>query len=223
MHLGDQAGQVLGCGRQEALGQQDLTGEAITQDPEDLVTDVGLQSVDGQDDATLVAQERSQPLGVGRGQRPELVVAIPQVGDRALRNDQATAGQLVVDLRDAAVLGMTEATDQRHDIEPELVIGQGEVGLGLGPVGLMETGAIGIGAASDGQRQPEDAVESRDGAEVVVAGMEPVLTFRAVERDGDQAQGAIGLGARSSSLAHGGPPLMATSLLRSLPQLSLPA
>jgi hypothetical protein len=187
------------------------------------VANIGLQAVEGQDHAALMSQQRSQPLGVGGGQRPQLIVAIQQVGDRAWCDDQATASQLVVDLRDAAVLGVTEATDQGHDIEPELVIRQGEVGLGLGPVGLPEPGAIGIGAASDGQRQVEDAVEGGDGAEVIVAGLEPVLTFRAVARDGDQVQGAIGLRARSSSFAHGGPPLVATSLLRSQIQLSLPA
>ena len=142
---------------------------------------------------------------------------------RALGDDQAAAGQLVMDLGDAAVLGMTQPADCGHDIEAELVIGQGEVGLGLGPVGQTEPWAIGIVAASDGQREPEDAVERRDGAEVIVAGTQRLLTFRAVARDGYQAEGAIGLGARSSSLAHGGPPLVATSFLRSQPQLSLPS
>jgi hypothetical protein len=128
-----------------------------------------------------------------------------------------------VDLGDAAVLGMAEATDCGHDIEPEFVIGQGEVGLGLGPVGAEEARAIGIVTASDGQGQVEDAIEGGDGAEVVVAGMEAVLTFRAVAGDGNQVQGAIGFGTRSSSFAHGGPPLVATSFLRSHPQLGLPS
>jgi hypothetical protein len=115
---------------------------------------------------------------------------------------------------------MSEPADQRHDIEAELVIGQGEVGLGLGPVGPEEAGAIGIDTASDRQGQVEDAVEGGDGAEIVVTSPEPVLTFGAVEVDGDQAQGAIGFRARSSSLAHGGPPLVATSFLRSQLQLA---
>ena len=102
--------------------------------------------------------------------------------------------ELVMDLGDAAVLGMTQPADCGHDIEAELVIGQGEVGLGLGPVGQTEPWAIGIVAASDGQREPEDAVERRDGAEVIVAGTQRLLTFRAVARDGYQAEGAIGLG-----------------------------
>src|SRR3954452_16334648 len=187
------------------------------------MTDVGLQSVDRQDDATLLAQQGAEPLGVSGGQRPELVVAVQEVGDRALSNDQTAAAQVLVDLGDAAVLGMSEPTDQGHDIEPELVIGQGKVGLGLGPVGPEEAGAIGIDTAADRQGQPEDAVEGGDGAEVVVAGPEPVLTFGAIEGDGNQAQGAIGLRARLSSLAHGGPPSVATSLLRSQLQLSLPS
>ena len=187
------------------------------------MADIGLQPIDGQDDATLVAQQRSQPLGVGRGQRPELVVAVQEVGDRALSDDQTAAGQFPVDLGDAAVLGMAEPTDQGHDVEPEFVIGQGEMGLGLGPVGAEEAGAIGIVTASDGQGQVEDAIEGGDGAEVLVTGLGPMLTFGAVEGDGDQVQGAIGLRARSSSFAHGGPPFVATPLLRPRPQLSLPA
>ena len=152
--------------------------------PEDLVADVGLQAVDGQDDAALRAQQRLQPLGIGRGQGPQLVVAVQEVGDGALGEDDPAAGQFVVDLGDAAVLGIAEPADQGHDVEAELVIGQGEVGLGLGAVGPEEAGAIGIGAASDGQGQPEDAVEGGDGAEVVVVGIGPVLAFGAVEGTG---------------------------------------
>ena len=96
----------------------------------------------------------------------ELVVAVQEVGDGALSDDQAAAGQFAMDLGDAAVLGVAEPTDQGHDVESELMIGQGEMGLGLGPVGAEEAGAIGIVTASDGQGQVEDAIEGGDGAEV---------------------------------------------------------
>ena len=187
------------------------------------MADIGLQSIDGQDGAMLVAQQRFEALGVGRGQGPELVVAVQEVGDRALSDDQTAAGQFPMDLGDAAVLGMAEATDQGHDVEPEFVIRQGEMGLGLGPVGAEEAGAIGIVTASDGQGQVEDAIEGGDGAEVRVTGLGPMLTFGAVEDDGDQVQSAIRSRARSSSFAHGGPPFVATPFLRFRPQLSLPA
>ena len=186
------------------------------------MADIGLQSVDGQDDAALVAQQGLQPLGVGGRQGPELVVAVQEVGDGALSDDQAAAGQFPMDLGDAAVLGVAEPTDQGHDVEAEFVIGQGEMGLGLGPVGAEEAGAIEVVTASDGQGQAEDAIEGGDGAEVGVTGLGPMLTFGAVEGDRDQVQGAIGLRARSSSFAHRGPPFVATPFLRFRPQLSLP-
>ena len=113
-------------------------------------------------------------------------------------------GQLAVDLGDAAVLGIAEPADQGHDVETELVIGQGEVGLGLGAVGSEEAGTSGIGTASDRQGQPDDAVEGGDGAEVVVVGLEPVLAFGAVEGDRSQGQGAIGL--RAWRPTHAKPP-----------------
>ena len=53
--------------------------------------------------------------------------------------------ELAVDLGDAAVLGIAEPADQGHDVEAELVIGQGEVGLSLRAVGSQEAGAAGLG------------------------------------------------------------------------------
>src|SRR4051794_29171427 len=96
-------------------------------------------------------------------------------------------------------------------IEAELVMRQGEGGVGLGSVGTEEAGTIGMGAASDGEGQPEDAVESGDGAEVVVIGTGPVLTLGTVDGEGSQGPGTIRLRARA--LAHRKPPLMDSYLL----------
>ena len=62
-HLVDQARQVRGRGRQEALGEEDLAGEAVVEDPEDFVADIRLQAVDGEDDAALRAEQRLEPRG----------------------------------------------------------------------------------------------------------------------------------------------------------------
>ena len=105
-HLVDQTRQVRGRGRQEALGQEDLAGEAVAEDPEDFVADIGLQAVDGQDDAALRAEQRLQPPGIGRGQSPQLIVAVQEVGDGALGEDDPPAGEFAVDLGDTAVLGI---------------------------------------------------------------------------------------------------------------------
>jgi hypothetical protein len=62
---GDEPGQVVPGRGQEAPGQQDLTTEAVTQDPEDLVADVGLEAVDGQDHPAGGRGEPAEPLGIG--------------------------------------------------------------------------------------------------------------------------------------------------------------
>ena len=116
-----------------------------------------------------------------------------------LSDDDPATGELAVDLGDAAVLDVTEPADRVHDVEAEFVIGQGEMRLRLGPVGAEEAGTGGIRATADRQRQPEDAVEGREGAEVMVVGIGAVSAFGAIDGDGGQGQGAIRL--RSWSLA----------------------
>jgi len=195
--LGDQPRQVLDGRRQEALGQEDLAGEAVAQHPENLMADVGLEAVDGQDDAALGPQQWSQPLGIGGGQGPQLIVAVQEVGDGALGEDDPPAGEFVVDLGDTAVLGIAELADQGHDVESELVMRQGEVRFGLGAIGQQEPRAIEVGAAADREGQSNDAVEGGDGAEIVVVGIGPALAFGAVEGDGREAQVAVGFRSRS--------------------------
>jgi hypothetical protein len=51
------------------------------------------------------------------------VVAVQEVADAAGADRHAAADQLGVDLRDAPVLGVAQATDQGDDVEPEFVLG----------------------------------------------------------------------------------------------------
>ena len=87
-------------------------------------------------------------------QGQQLVVAVQEVADAARADRHAAAGQLGVDLRDAAVLGMAESADQGDDVEAELVLGQGEPPLLLGPEaepdggGTRGCGNCGPGAAA---------------------------------------------------------------------------
>ena len=122
-----------------------------------------------------------------------------------------------MDLGDAAVFGVAEPTDQGDDVEAEFVVGQGEVGFGLGPVGSKEAGTIGVVAAADREGQPGDAVEGGDGAEVVVVGMGPMLTLGTME-------GVTGVRVRARS-GRGRGVLRIEGLLRgdSLPPSTSPA
>src|SRR5205823_3497756 len=114
----------------------------------------------------------------------------------------APAGQGLVDLGNTAVFGVAEAADEGNDIESELVVGQGEVGLGLGPIRAVKAGARRVGAAADVQGQPGDGVQGGDRAVVAVIRPERVLAFRAVAGDGDQRLHAGRAGARTGA-GHG--------------------
>jgi hypothetical protein len=92
-----------------------------------------------------------------------------------------------VNLRDAAVFDVAEATDQCEDVQAELMVRQGEMRLRLGSVGPVEAFTGGVGTASDVQGETDDAVQGGDGAEVAVVLPEFVEADRAIVGDGKQS------------------------------------
>ena len=122
-----------------------------------------------------------QPLAVGGGQGAEFVVAVQEVADRAQGDDDASAHQLLMDLGDAAMLGVAEASDQGQDIEAELVVGQGQEGLGFRAMRAMVARAVGVGTAANAQGKARDGVEGGDRAVFAAGGPKEMTTLRAVE------------------------------------------
>src|SRR5258708_5111542 len=106
-----------------------------------------------------------------------------------------------MDLRDAAVLNMTEVTDQSNDVKAKLMMWQGEAGLRFGSEGLMKPRARGVRAASNVQDKLDDTIQGRDNAKVVVSGAELVSTFRTVPGYGRELQRVFG--AWTGSRSHG--------------------
>ena len=109
-------------------------------DPQDLVADIRLQAVERQDHPALPGQNGAQPVIVGERGRHELVVAVEQVGDRALRDHHPALAQGAVDLGHAVVLAVAQGADQGDDVEAELVLRQDDGPLGLRPVGHAASG-----------------------------------------------------------------------------------
>jgi hypothetical protein len=73
-----------------------------------------------------------------------------------------------VDLLEAAMFGVPQATDQGDDVRTELVLGQGEASLLFGPQASPMAGAGRMAAASDLEPQQDQAVEGGDGASRLV-------------------------------------------------------
>jgi hypothetical protein len=108
-------------------------------------------------------------VAVGQCGREEFVVAIEQIGDAALRDHHALLPQGRVDLRDGAVVAMTQGSNKRNDVEAELVLGQRQGALSLGPIRPVVARTGGALAAADLQVQAHGARERHQGAAVLVA------------------------------------------------------
>jgi alkanesulfonate monooxygenase SsuD/methylene tetrahydromethanopterin reductase-like flavin-dependent oxidoreductase (luciferase family) len=80
----------------------------------------GLEAVNRQDHLAGRGGHPPEPLDVRQRQRQQLDVAVQEVADAARADRHAAADQLGVDLRDAPVLGVAEASDESDDVEAEL-------------------------------------------------------------------------------------------------------
>src|SRR5262249_20933425 len=128
------------------------------------------------------------------GQGQQLVAAVQQVGDGTRGQDDAARRQGLVDLRHGAVLGVAEGADVGHDVQAELVVGQGQASLGLGPAGGEGAAAAAAVAAADEQVEAADAVEGGDAAAVAVVGGQAVSAGGAGAGEGLQAEEGGGQG-----------------------------
>src|SRR4051812_6806337 len=152
-----------------------------------------------------------QPLAVDGGEGAQFVVAVQEVADRAQGDGDATARQLLVDLRDAAMLGVTEAPDQGEHVEAELVMGQGDEGLRFRAAGTVVARAVGVGAAANAQGEARDSVEGGNGAIFGVGGPKGMTALRAVSSH--RGKGLDLCGARSATAACHSSPSSCTFLL----------
>jgi len=69
-------------GRQQTPSQEYLTGETIAQDPEDFMADVGLEAIEGQDDATSGLREALEAESILQREGHQFVVTLQEIGDR---------------------------------------------------------------------------------------------------------------------------------------------
>src|SRR4051794_3600273 len=111
----------------------------------------------------------------GRG-GDQLVVALEQ--DAALADRHAAPTQLLVDLRNAAVLTVAEGADQRDHVQPELVLRQRQGGFRLRPPRLMVSPTAPALTAPDLQAQANQTPQRHDRPMVAVADPHRPSAFR---------------------------------------------
>jgi hypothetical protein len=90
------------------------------------MADIGLQPVYGQDRPPLLLEPLLQAGVPRKSERHQLLVAIEQIGNRALRDTHPPSRKLPVNLRHTAVLGVTQGAHQGDDVQAELTLGKRE-------------------------------------------------------------------------------------------------
>lgn len=167
-HFGDERGDGLLGGAQQAAGQQDLPGEAVAQHPQHLVANIRLQAIEGQDDLALLLEPCRQPGAVCQVQRHQLLVAPQLLGHRALGDQHPPRHQVLMDLRHAAVLSIAQRPDVGDDIQAELAMRQGIAALRLRAVRFPVARTRRSLAATDRKGQAHQSGQRMHGAVIVV-------------------------------------------------------
>jgi hypothetical protein len=105
------------------VGEQDVTGKTVAEAPQDFMADIGLQAIQGQDDAAVGLGDASETLGVLEREAEQCIIALQEVGDGPWGHSDPVVDQGLMDCGDAAVLGIAARAYQGDDIEAEVVLG----------------------------------------------------------------------------------------------------
>ncbi len=87
------------------------------------------------------------------------VITIQEIADTPNAYKDPAAGQLGMDLRDAAVFGVAEYTDQGNNVESELGLRRGELPLLFGAETDPVAGTVGVATAADLQPQSDKPLQ----------------------------------------------------------------
>src|SRR4051812_28244894 len=180
-----QAGQFVTGRRQQRPGQQDQPRQAIADDPQHLMANIRLKTVDRQNDPALALQRRAMGRRPSRG-GDQFVVALEQVGHAAFADRHAAPGQLLMDLWDAAMLAIAQGAGQRDHVQAELMLRQRQRGFPFRPPRLMVSPTGSGLTAPDPQAHPNQTPQRHNGPMVAVADPHHPSALRTGDMDRNQ-------------------------------------
>jgi hypothetical protein len=85
----------------------------------------GLETVQSQDDVTLLGDDVLETGLVGEVQSEQFFVAFEQVGDGALGDGNSALLEGAMDFGNGAMLAVAQHADESDDVKAELAVGQG--------------------------------------------------------------------------------------------------
>jgi hypothetical protein len=141
-------------GRQQTPSEEDLTGETIAQDPEDFMTHIGLEAIEGQDDATAGLREALEAERILQREGDQFVVPLQEIGDCPWSYGHAALDQRLIDFRDTPVVAVAPLSNEGHNIKAKFMLGECQVPFFFGPIRLATLRTSGVEAAPNLEREP---------------------------------------------------------------------
>ena len=193
--LRDQASDLVRGGREQRLGEPDPLPGQLPDDVEGLVSLLGLEAVDREDDLRRRLRSVGGGLGVLLPRREHDLVPSDVLVDGIFGElDRVVVQEFGPDQGDRHVAGTAAMTDPAEDVPADRPLGQGEGDLEFGALGLGVPGAGGIGAVVELADQLDRAVEGMEAAIAVVADVHHPSTGRTVAvEDVEFPEGEVGI------------------------------
>ena len=184
LRLGDQPPDLVGRRREQRLGEPDPLGGQLADDVERLVSLLGLQAVDREDEGIGLVIEPPRRLEVLLACREHRLVAVDVVGDPGHREvDGEAVVQIRTDLGDRRVTRESPMPDPAEDVPGDAPAGQGEGRFDLGALGPGMPRTARVGAAIQLGDEMDGAVESEEVAMSMIADRHQVPADRAAPVD----------------------------------------
>jgi hypothetical protein len=144
------------------------------------MADIGLETIEGQDDATADLGDALEAGRVLQREGDQFVVTLQEIGDRPWGHRHAACAQSLMDFWDTAVVAIALLAHEGDDVETKLVLGERQSPFLFGAVGVvhMRTGLVETAANLEGE--PQDRFERGDGPVVMVGGPQRLATGGAV-------------------------------------------
>jgi hypothetical protein len=176
LYLLDQECQIVVSGREQTPGQEDLAGEAIAQYPEDFMADLGLETIEGQDDATTDLGDTVEARRVLQREGDQFIVTLQEIRDRPWGHCHVALDQGLMDFWDTAVVAIALLPHEGDDVKTKLVLGKCQAPFVFGTVGVVHVRTGLVETATNLEGEPQDRVERGDGPVVMVGSPQRLAT-----------------------------------------------
>ena len=167
------------------------------------MADVGLEAIEGQDDAPAGLREALEAEGIVQREGHQFVIPLQEMGDRPWGHCHAVLDQGLMDFRDTPVMAVALLSNEGHAIKAKFMFGECQASLLFRPIWLAPLRTSGVEAAPNLEREPQDRFQGGDGTVVMVGGPHHLTTGWALAQKRHQSLRFGGDRSRSCSCHSG--------------------